>query len=539
MGSIMCHGTRNLPKARNPWEARACRRVAAPPLLQSFKTRPGTAASPTMSVLSFRSLLQLWTTLMLGAGWMLAQAPLDTKQLGYLTAISRGRLSGRWAELGTNELRNLRIKAEGYDAEIQKHHLVGGLVVSTRYSDTERTRLLAYENLGQSAAMTGFYLAGMAYWFSVDIKPQALERIRESLTGIETLLGASGRPGFLPAFVAPADLAPYRATYATLGGPDPARPGFGIHAFPGTGPGKDLVWIGGASRDTYSGVALGLGMTFKRIREPRIRLRVSNVVEQILHRLDADQWRIRDGQGSETFITPLLECALLRLGTTINSAGYNERYEASVQRFMEIPPPATIRFGDPTPTVFAVANLMTLTGLETNETRRLGFQDKLTKIWRASSPELNPWLAAAYVNAFDRTPNDAIAGATIQGLLHQFPDPPRWQLAAPPLATNTPMQTVNSLPWTLHARPLLERRVAPFQWTLSPHDPHPGTNEPVAHPGIDFLTTFWIARDSGVIPHESIQRYTNARPGFVRSPALRRPSSTNAPPRTNRPPTLK
>ncbi len=488
-----------------------------------------------MSVLSFRSFLRLWAALALGTGGLWAQTPLDPKQVGYLNAISRGRLSGRWVELGTNQLKDLRLKAEAYDAEIQKHHLAGGLIVSTRYSDTERTRLVAYENLSQSAAMTGFYLAGMAYWFSVDIKPQALERIRESLAGIETLLGASGRPGYIPGFAAPADLAPYRAAYATLGGADPARPGLGRQAFAGTGTAKDLVWIGGASRDTYSGVAFGLGMTFKRIREPRIRQRVSNVVEQILHRLDADQWRIRDGQGSETFVTPLLECALLRLGTTVNNTRYNERYEASVQRFMEIPPPATIRFGDPTPTIFAVANLMTLTGLETNETRRLGFQDKLTKIWRASGPELNPWLAAAYVNAFDRTPNDAIAGATLQGLLHQFPAPPRWQLAAPPLATNTPMLTANSLSWTLFARPLPDRPVAPFQWASSPHVPHPGSNEPVAHPGIDFITTFWIARDSGVIPHESIQRAPVIRPG-ARPPVLRRPGATNAPPRTSPPP---
>jgi len=471
----------------------------------------------------------LLAALILSTGIVTAQEPLDARQLGFLDSIARGRLSGRWTELGTNELKALRIKAEAYDAEIQKHHLAGGLVVSSRYSDPQRTELVAYENLGQSAAMTGFHLAGMAYWFSVDIKPQALEHIRESLTGFETLMTVSGRTGYLPAFAGPADHPPYKAAYSTFGGLDPARPGFGRLAFPGTGASRDLVWLGGASRDNYSGAAFGLGMTFKRVREPRIRQRVSNLVEQIIQRLDQDQWRIRDGQGSETFVTPLLECALLRVGTTVNSARYTARYETAVERFINIPPPTPVRYGDPTPTVFAAANLMTLTGLETNETRRLIFQDRLTKMWRASGPDLNPWLAIAYVNAFDRTPNDPMAGAILQGLLHQFPNPPRWQGATPAVPTNAPLLEANGLTWARHARPLSERRIGPFQWSVSPHDPNPGSAEPVTHPGLDFLTTFWIARDSGIIPHESIQRSTNARPGLVRPPSVRRPTPTNAP----------
>jgi hypothetical protein len=182
---------------------------------------------------------------------------LSEKQLVFLEGAARGRLSGRWIEAGTNELVALRLKAEAHLAEIQKRHLVGGLVVSTRWSDTNRAKATAYENLEESAGLTGHYLNGLAYWFSVELRPQALDRIRESLTGLETLLAVSGRPGYLPAFAAPASDPAFKAVYSGLGGPDPARPGWGRLAHPGSGSFSNHVWIGGASRENLFHMLIG------------------------------------------------------------------------------------------------------------------------------------------------------------------------------------------------------------------------------------------------------------------------------------------
>ena len=148
-----------------------------------------------------------------------------------------------------------------------------------------------------SAGWTGFYLAGLAYWFAVDRRPETLERIRTTLAGVEMLTEVSGRPGYLPAFVGRADDPAYRAFYATYGGADPARPGFGRLAFAGNATNSGLVWLGATSRENYSGMAMGLAMVHKFIREPKTRSRVSNLVEQLVGRLDQDKWRINDGQG--------------------------------------------------------------------------------------------------------------------------------------------------------------------------------------------------------------------------------------------------
>lgn len=446
---------------------------------------------------------------------------LSEKQLAFLENAARGRFSGRWIEANSNALASLRIKAEGYQADIPKNHLVGGLVVSRRYTDTTRTQSVAYEALESSAALTGFYLTAMAYWFSVDLKPQALERIRDSLTGLENLATVSGRPGYLAAFAASGSDPLYRATYAGIGGADPDRIGFGRLAQPGS---AGQVWIGGASRETYAAVVLGLATVHKRIREPRIRQRASNLIDQIIVRLEKDQWRITDGKGSPEFVTPLLKAALLCTGASVNAERYTRKYEAAAKLALEYSTPVAPLYGDPRPSLFNLANLVTLTSLETNETRSLGFQNRLTQVWRRNGSELNPWIAMAYVNAFDRPPNDMLATATLQGILELYPPSPRWQRAATPIASNHPVVLANGSSWSRDARLLHLRSSDAFAWDASPRDLTAGIDAPIAHSGVDYLTLFWMARDSGIVPNEDSPRTesgpTRSRPELVRPKPL-------------------
>ena len=437
---------------------------------------------------------------------------LPPKQLSFLEAAGRGRFSGRWNEANSNELASLRLKAEAYHRQLATNHTVGGLVVSKRYSDTNQATLVSYEELEHSAAITGFHLTALAYWFSVDLKPSTLDRIREGLDGLENLTKVSGRSGYIAAFAAPANDKAFKPAYATIGGPDPGRPGFGRLAFPGA---NDQVWIGGASQETYSAVVLGLSSVYKRIRDPRIRLRASNLVEGIIQRLDEDQWRIRDGKGNETFVSPSLQLAILRTAASINPDAYNKRYETAFPAAMAYPPQSAPKYGVAAPSMFALANLVTLSRLETNETRSLAIQSRITQIWRQSGSDINPWIAAAYVNAFDHAPNDTLATATLQGVLQLYPYPPRWQQAAGPLKTNLPTLTANHALWSKDSLLLHERVASPFAWTDSPRALPLRPAAPVVHSGVDYLLCFWMARDAGLIPHESsprtIRSYANPR----------------------------
>jgi hypothetical protein len=462
-----------------------------------------------------------------------ADAPdtLPAKQLSFLEAAARGRSSGRWNEAGSNELTTLRLKAEAYQRQIASNHLVRGLIVSKRYSDTNQSSLVSYEELELSAALTGFHLAALSYWFSVDLKPSALDLIRENLTGLENLTMVSGRPGYIAAFAGPTSDPAFKTAYSTLGGADPARPGFGKLAFPGS---NGQVWIGGASQDTYSAVVLGLSSVYKRIRDPKVRLRASNLVEIIFRRLDEDQWRIRDGQGHETFVAPHLQLAILRTAASINPDSYNKRYENAFAPAMAYPPQAAPKYGNAGHSMFALANLVTLSRLETNETRSLAIQGRITDIWRKSGSEMNPWIAAAYVNAFDHAPNDTLATATLQGILQLYPSPPRWQRSATLLRTNHPTITANQATWSKDALLLHERVASPFAWTDSPRALPLRPQAPTVHSGVDYLLCFWMARDAGVIPHESapriIRTFTNPRTAPTRATNIALPippTSTN------------
>ncbi len=80
------------------------------------------------------------------------RAELSDRQLKALDGITRERFSARWTELGTNELADLRKRADAYLDEVRDHHLVGGQIVSVRYTDTNRTTVERYEALEDSAA---------------------------------------------------------------------------------------------------------------------------------------------------------------------------------------------------------------------------------------------------------------------------------------------------------------------------------------------------------------------------------------------------
>ncbi len=462
------------------------------------------------------------------AGPVAAQSTLTEKQIRFLENAGHNHMVGRWNDLDTNQLVALRKKVDAYAADIPKYHQVGGLILSARFADTNRTRVVRYEELQDSGAWTGFYLAGLAYWFAVDRRGETLERIRTTLDGVDRLIQASARPGYIPAFVGRADDPAYRDFYAIHGGADPKRPGFGKLAFAGDGANRDLVWLGGASRDNTAGLVMGLAMVHKFVRENRIRSRVSNVVETLIGRLEADRWRISDGHGHETFVTPLLGAAILRLGASVNTNRHFREYEARAAEVVDLPPPVAPRYADLRPSVFSAASLLTLNALENSKKRGLGYQDKVTRLWRDSGNQLNPWLAVAFVNAFDHAPSETLALATLQGVLSSFPQPPRWAGPGDLSGTNgLDLVSANGMVWSKHALPLASQGVQAFQWTRASSSLAPVPAELVAHPGLDLFTIYWMARDAGIIRDEA-DPITPTQSGLRRPQDARRTNATLA-----------
>lgn len=460
-------------------------------------------------------------------GWAVLAAPagagLNERQVQSLEATVREKYSRSWPELDTNQLAVLRGRAEAYEKALRERHTPGGLVVSLRYADTNRLAEPTYEATEDSLTWTGFYLTALAYRFIVLRDGPVIPEIRRVLEGVERLTRVSGRDGYLPRFAGAAGDPAFRPVYASYGGADPARPGFGRLAFAGTGPAAGQVWLAGPSTEAYAGLNLGLALTHKLIRDLRTRQLITNIVGSMMTRLATDGWRLNDGRGNETFVDPLLRAALLRTAATLNADRYGDEYEARLKEVGSLDEPPLVRFGELKPTALAVASYFAMGALETNQSRRLLCQDRLTKVWRRALPELNGWLAVAYANSFDATPRDSVARGTLQGGLMQFPDPPRWAWSAATatrLPGGAPVKTVraNGSEWLAVPALVADRAPTPFLWAETAHRITPARQDPVVHSGVDYLVAFWMARDASLIPSEDTppEEKTGLRPARSR-----------------------
>lgn len=459
--------------------------------------------------------------------------PLSERQKAVLHGLARDRYTGRWIELNTNQLAVMHRRAEAYLVDLRKHHLVGGLVVSTRFADTNRSTVTRYEAAEDSAAWTALALSAHTFRYVITRDTNAFQDIRVSLSGLDRLLQVSGKPGYLARFSARADDPAYRPVYATWGSEDPNRPGMGKLAFTGgTAHGRE-IWLGGPSRDHYAAVNYGLMTVYQLVRDQTIRSQVSNTMTLILDRLEKDGWRIDDGQGNRVFVSPLLQTALLRSGATLNPNRFRKAFELQAADYLSLPPPPVLRYSDYAPTIFNAASLNALARLESNDLRRkLQFQERLSEMMRQAEAHLNPFLTGCYLEAFsEKIPNNSAILVTMQGVLYEFPDPPRW--AHPVDQSSNPdliQLEANGQRWARFTLQLPQRPPTPFQWAASPYLLKGGAGDLVAHPGVDYLTAFWMGRDSTIIPSEDYVAPVTERKRIY-TPATNTPAQSATPQR--------
>lgn len=448
-----------------------------------------------------------WLSFACGGGLVWGQNSLPAlteKQDRVLRGIARDRFGGRWVDLTPAQLGELHKRADDYLEQQRKWHLPWGQVASVRFSDTNRNRIVSYEALETSATQTGYLLGALAIRFNVlrDVRSQT--EISNLLNGVELLLRSGPKPGYLPSFVGPADDPAYQAFYSNFGGPDPQRPGLGRLAFTSKGTnGTPLVWLVGGERDQYSALNFGLTMVRKYARDAEIRERAGRASLQILDRLTADGWRLDDGQGRATFVTLQLKTALLFAGANVDSRKYLAAYKTNAAALLEQPAPSLIRYGNYAPNLAHFANFFLFSRMDTDDGRRLQFQRILTQMWQTGEVDLNPFYAAFYIDAFliEDPPNSSSALSILQGVLYTYPPPPRRTL--PPVPDPTMVRlTANGRDWSRHALLLPQRPVAAFQWMQSPYL-FDGPSDPLLeHPGVDYILTFWMGRDSALIQPE-------------------------------------
>ena len=138
-----------------------------------------------------------------------------------------------------------------------------------------------YHDGGDSAIWTGHYLASQAFHYAVSPDPVTLDILGHTLKGIGTLLDVNGGTGLLARVAAPES--------SVVGQKIMTKRVFQTAQVNGQ---TYVGWQGdrGISRDQYSGVLLGLSVTYELV--PALRSECAFRIEQILDYLISHDWTV-------------------------------------------------------------------------------------------------------------------------------------------------------------------------------------------------------------------------------------------------------
>src|SRR5262249_48043290 len=162
--------------------------------------------------------------------------------------------------------------ASGQDAlaissTIQQRHMPNGTIIDPVFASSSSQQIVAYTRGADSAIWTGHYLAAEAFRFKVTGSSDALSNVWRALHGIHSLRVVTGSgflsgSGLLARCLMPTDW-PFASSITH------EEAGHGI--FNGTVDGKSYLWVGGTSRDQYSGVFFGLGVAYDMVDDAGVR----------------------------------------------------------------------------------------------------------------------------------------------------------------------------------------------------------------------------------------------------------------------------
>jgi hypothetical protein len=211
-------------------------------------------------------------------------------------------------------------------ANIQQFHMPYGTVLdpvfaSSDPNSSDYSRIVGYARAGDSAIWTGHYLAAEAFRYRVTRSADALENAWRALRGIRSLLDITGNDALARC------LLPANSEFAN--GIVKTERGHGIYdAKLG---GEDYLWIGGTSRDQYSGVMFGLSVAFEFVDDPGMRDFIRADVARILNYLLRHNWSVvmPDRTVSTSFrLRPDQQLSFLQVGRKIDPEKFEPIYSS-------------------------------------------------------------------------------------------------------------------------------------------------------------------------------------------------------------------
>jgi hypothetical protein len=201
---------------------------------------------------------------------------------------------------------------------IRARHMPFGTILDPIFAAPDSDQIVGYTHCGDSAIWTGHYLAAEAFRYNVTRSPEALDNVRVALVGIESLLDVTGTNLLARCLI------PMASPYAQAITKEEA--GHGV--FQNTQFGWD--WIGGTSRDQYSGVFFGLGVAYDMVDDAQVRTGIKSLTTLLLDFLRGHNWSVvmPNGSISTTFIGRAdQQLSFLQVGRHINKGRFSTAYD--------------------------------------------------------------------------------------------------------------------------------------------------------------------------------------------------------------------
>ncbi|HSS77855.1 MAG TPA: hypothetical protein VLV54_14065 [Thermoanaerobaculia bacterium] len=456
----------------------------------------------------------------------------------------------------------LHAKALDYDRWYQgklRPEPYGG-VANVIFADASYQNVIGYDDLQDSAIWTGTYLAAEAFRYATvsdpEEKRQALGNARAAARTLDFFLHVTQTPGLIARFAAPLS----QESVFLHGSPccppgtatDPANLCCSTNngCTTGTAPdGTPVFWLGGTSRDQYSGWFYGMGIAERLIDDPELRQRIRDDMTEIVTALHDSFWIIRgpDGKpsgGTAAFVEPYEKLSWLLSASAAGrepACGWYEKEVRDVVAVQLTITPLGTEWLNQYMQYYGFnlnfINYYNLVRLEPNGHRRRAYLDSLNK-------NSYRWVRGSDNVFFDYTAMALRGRANTRTLasdrqaLSDFPGPPNYlhPVVPPPAKSLNPFSLdlyhfnekvdpsrILFAPRAESAYPLNQRCPQDFLWQQSPFmiccqpltesswipadlqgycnglSPLPSGPQVLVYPGADYLLAYWMGRYYGFL----------------------------------------
>lgn len=398
-----------------------------------------------------------------------------------------------WPDATASQASSLLYKANEAQTIFETYHMPYGQAANMWYVDQTRNQVAKYETIGDSAAFLGYYLGGLCAKYHVTGDSATLTQINSVLDTIDWLSVCSGKSGYLVRFAGLASDPAYQAYYQ----------GYGNGSGTCVAPWQDYVWLDYSSRDTYIGVAAGLGNVWIHVSDPATRAKCQTITERVLDRLIADGFNIISPTGKFTNFTFGFNALWQRLGISMNDPKYGSQYGyGSTFWWWEATGGMDIKdmfFADYFANVLNTSELYVVRRLETN-------QDKIdilnAKLLSAAETDggshLNAHFSACYAGGTGNAARNIPRGI-LQGGLIDYASGENWMKAVD--QTGNPAYPPADAEHSVYALLVRDRPQNEYLWQREANR-YAGGVDGIAweYMMLDKFVPYWMGREAGAIP---------------------------------------